>query len=512
MGDETLFRPGERIAEKYIVERELGRGGMAVVVAARHAELGHEVAIKALHPAALREATSVERLMREARAAAGLQSEHATRVFDIGRLPSGAPFLVLERLRGMDLHELLEKRGRLSPGEAARVVFEACDAIAEAHEGGIVHRDLKPSNLFLAQRRDGSAIVKVLDFGIAKASEGPEETALTTTSSSLGTPLYMAPEQILDAKRVTAAVDVWALGVTLYELVSDQIPWEVQNVHALLAKIITEPPVPLRKRRPDVPPAFEAIVDRCLARAPADRFPSASELARALAPLALGPLPTLPDLELAPPTEVDGAAALQVADTDLVLRAPDVRDTTTNPIRKKNAELKMARPNAAAPAEGAQSAATPARTAFEWNAGSTSGSAPRGTQRWVLVMAAGLVAAASVTVWLAFGVGRDGPPVSPTSLAPAATSMSVVPVEPAPSATNPVVLATAVPSPSDGPTAAIVTAAPGPASAPPPGATRAPPSGPATEARSPAPPAPPRPPPSQGPGPAASANTWGPMK
>ena len=431
MGDETLFRPGDRIAEKYIVEREIGRGGMAVVVAARHAELRHEVAIKALHPAALRDASSVERLMREARAAAGLRSEHATRVFDVGRLPSGAPFLVLERLRGMDLHDLLEKRGQLSPGEAARVVFEACDAVAEAHEGGIVHRDLKPSNLFLAQRRDGSTTVKVLDFGIAKASDGLEEVALTTTSSSLGTPLYMAPEQILDAKRVTAAVDVWALGVTLYELVSNQIPWEVQNVHALLAKIITEPPVPLRQRRPDLPAAFEAIVERCLARAPADRYQNARELARALAPLALGPLPAFPDMELDPPTDVDGAASLQVADTDVLLRALDVRDTTTNPLRKKSAEAKVARPNAAAPAGGAQSAAAPARTAFEWNAGSASGTAARRPQRWMFVMGAGLALAAGVTMWLALGVGRDEPVASPTPLAPAATSMSVAPAEPA---------------------------------------------------------------------------------
>ncbi len=516
MGDEKLFRPGDRIAEKYIVERELGRGGMAVVVAARHAELGNEVAIKALHREALQQPSSVERLMREARAAAGLRSEHATRVLDVGRLPNGAPFLVLERLRGMDLHALLETRGPFSVGEAARAVIEACDAVAEAHEGGIVHRDLKPSNLFLAQRRDGSTSVKVLDFGIAKASVGLEESALTTTSSSLGTPLYMAPEQILDAKSVTSAVDVWALGVTLYELVSNQIPWDVQNVHALLAKIITEPPVPLRRRRADVPAALEAIVTRCLAREPKDRYPSARDLARALAPLADRAMPVLPPLaELDEPTQVDAKVQVQVADTDVSLRPPDVRDTTTNTLRRQAAETAEA-PTRRQGESG--QGEIPARTGFEWDAGSAKAPRAVGARAWGLVVVGSALAAVVAIGWALVRPGDESPgagaPVfdpghpepRPT---PSPDALPLDPHGPPTSAAAPVVLAppgSVEPSapPSARPSARPSAGSPaGPSAVLPP---RAAPLSSSTGGSSrPPPDPPPRPPP-------GSPSEWGPMK
>ena len=440
MADENIFRRGDRIAEKYVVEHELGRGGMAVVVAARHAELGHEVAIKALLPAALRHESAADRLMREARAAARLQSEHATRVFDVGRLPSGAPFIVLERLRGMDLHALLEARGALPVAEAARAVREACDAVAEAHDSGIVHRDLKPSNLFLARRRDGSALVKVLDFGIAKASAGLGEAALTTTSSSLGTPLYMAPEQIMDAKSVTAAVDVWALGVTLYELVTNDIPWDVQNVHALLAKIVTEPPVPLRRRRPDLPVALEAIVMRCLARAPADRFPDARALAAALAPLA-SPAPLVlgpEESDLDAPTVNDETAGLVAADTDVSLPPSAViRDTTTNPVREQLTTEAPTRRQAETPS-------SPARTGPEWDSRAAhGGAAPTGRSR--RVVGAIVVVIAVITAVGAMLSHSADPPASERGEPTSATSPDPSPQGTAATPAAPSVVVEAVP-------------------------------------------------------------------
>src|SRR6266542_4042743 len=161
---------GDLLAGKYRVERVLGGGGMGVVVAAHHLQLARRVALKFLLPEACSQPGSVERFLREARSAAQIGSEHVARVSDVGTLETGAPYMVMEYLKGDDLSQVLKTRGRLPLQEALDYVLQACEAVAEAHAIGIVHRDLKPANLFLTQRADGSPLVKVLDFGISKAT------------------------------------------------------------------------------------------------------------------------------------------------------------------------------------------------------------------------------------------------------------------------------------------------------------------------------------------------------
>src|SRR5262245_19524317 len=185
---------GDVIAGKYRVERELGAGGMGVVVAATHLQLDQRVALKFLLPQVACDAAWVERFSREARAAVKIQSEHVARVLDVGTLPSGQPYMVMEYLDGSDLAQVVRQHGGLPGQEAIEYVLQACEALAEAHAAGIVHRDLKPANLFLTRRADGSPCVKVLDFGISKAMlVGPQErpgSPLTQTSALMGSPRY----------------------------------------------------------------------------------------------------------------------------------------------------------------------------------------------------------------------------------------------------------------------------------------------------------------------------------
>ncbi len=167
--------PGEVVAEKYCVESVLGSGGMGVVVAARHLQLGQRVAIKFMRREAHVDPNAAGRFVREARAAAGLTSEHVAKVLDVATSLTGTPYMVMEYLAGVDLARVLQRDGPLAVGDAVGFVLQASEAIAEAHANGIVHRDLKPANLFMTQRMDGSTLIKVLDFGISKAAAGPGE-------------------------------------------------------------------------------------------------------------------------------------------------------------------------------------------------------------------------------------------------------------------------------------------------------------------------------------------------
>src|SRR5260370_12369093 len=179
----SLPLPGETIAGKYLVERVIGAGGMGVVVAARHERLGQRVAIKFVRGEAARDANAVARFLREARAAATLSSEHVAKVLDVGELEGGAPYMVMEYLAGVDLGEVLRKKGPLPIPEALGAVLQACEALAEAHSMGILHRDLKPSNVFVTKRPDGSPLIKVLDFGISKTTDvDPHEAGQALTS------------------------------------------------------------------------------------------------------------------------------------------------------------------------------------------------------------------------------------------------------------------------------------------------------------------------------------------
>ncbi|AUX30706.1 MULTISPECIES: serine/threonine-protein kinase [Sorangium] len=282
-------RVGDIIGGKYRVERVLGRGGMGLVVSAHHVSLRHRVALKFLLPEGRTTPGALERFFREAQAAAAIASEHIARVIDVGQTDEELPYFVMEHLSGIDLEALVETRGPLPVEQAVSYVIEACDALAEAHALGIVHRDLKPGNLFLASRADGSTLIKVLDFGISKASEAGAlglNAKLTTSSVVLGSPRYMSPEHIRNTRTVDARSDIWALGMTLYQLLTGRLPFENDAVSALFVSIVTDPPVPPRAHRPEIPVELEYILLMCLEKNPAHRPQTVAELVSLLEPLA----------------------------------------------------------------------------------------------------------------------------------------------------------------------------------------------------------------------------------
>ncbi len=281
--DIAPVREGEVLDGKYRVERVLGVGGMGIVVAATHVQLHTRVALKFLLPAALGTAQIVERFAREARAAVQIQSEHVARVIDVGTLPTGSPYMVMEYLEGGDLADAVAKDGPMPIAQAVGYVLQACEAIAEAHSLGIVHRDLKPANLFLARRTGRDAVVKVLDFGISKTREsGP--SGLTQTSAMMGSPYYMAPEQMMSSKDVDARADIWALGIILYELLAGTPPFTAETMPEIVFMVTQRDAPPLVEKRADVPPGLAEVVARCLLRDPTKRYANVAKLASALAP------------------------------------------------------------------------------------------------------------------------------------------------------------------------------------------------------------------------------------
>ncbi|WP_437658454.1 protein kinase domain-containing protein [Sorangium sp. So ce1182] len=281
---EAPIRPGALLLGKYRVESVLGKGGMGLVVAARHLDLDELRAIKLLLPETLRDPHAEDRFLREARITVRLKSEHAARVYDTGRLPTGELFIVSELLSGADLKHIVQERGPLSVEEAATYALQASLALAEAHALGIIHRDIKPANLFLARRPDGAPCVKVLDFGISKqvASDSVE---LTTTGTLLGSPLYMSPEQMVRTRAVDPRSDIWAMGVVLYELVTGTLPFRADTAPEVFYLVLHEEAAPPSRLRPGLPAEMDAIIARCLQKIPDHRYQRVEELSSALAAL-----------------------------------------------------------------------------------------------------------------------------------------------------------------------------------------------------------------------------------
>jgi serine/threonine-protein kinase len=246
--------------------------------------LDERVALKFLLPEFATQEEAAPRFLREARAAVKIKSEHVARVSDVGTLETGAPYMVMEFLEGQDLSDKLVAEGLLGVEDAVDYVIQGCDALAEAHGYGIVHRDIKPANLFLTRRPNGTPLVKLLDFGISKTMAQVDN--LTKTTAALGSALYMSPEQMQQTRGVDSRTDIYALGITLYELLAGKQPFYAETLPALCAEIFTGTPTPLRTIRPDVPEGLAAVLEKAYARDRGARHQSVGELVLALAPYA----------------------------------------------------------------------------------------------------------------------------------------------------------------------------------------------------------------------------------
>lgn len=277
---EGLPELGTVLGGKYRLERVLGMGGMGAVVLAEHEQLGERVAIKFLLGKASQDPDRVKRFSREAWAAAKIKSDHVVRVLDIAAMDDGTPYLVLEYLDGEDLELVLHNNGPVSVQVAVDYVLQAAEALAEAHRLGIIHRDLKPGNLHRSFRPDGAAWIKVLDFGISKFTR--QEDSITKTSTLMGSPLYMAPEQLASAKHVDPRVDVWALAVILYELVSGELPFTGETLPQICTSVLHRDPIPITEHAPHAPSTFWTVLQHALEKLPDDRYDSLVPFARDL--------------------------------------------------------------------------------------------------------------------------------------------------------------------------------------------------------------------------------------
>jgi eukaryotic-like serine/threonine-protein kinase len=273
---------GAVLAGRYRVETVLGEGGMGIVVAATHIQLGKKVAVKVLRPQFAADEEQAARFSREAHAGVRLTGEHSVHVLDVGQLADGTPYMVMEFLVGADLGEVLTQRKKLMPLEAVDYTLQAAEGIGEAHAHGIIHRDVKPQNLFLTHRADGSPLIKVLDFGLNKDIDN--DKTLTKSRTIFGSPYYMSPEQMKASRDVDGRTDIWALGACLYELLVGAPPFEAPTVAELMVKVLQEAPQPPHERAAAVDPGLSAVVLRCLQKNSRGRFPDIQALAAALEP------------------------------------------------------------------------------------------------------------------------------------------------------------------------------------------------------------------------------------
>ncbi len=425
---------GTVIADKYRIDGVIGEGGMGVVLRATHLQLERVVAIKVVKPDVAQVDEIVARMMIEARAAASIKSEHVARVLDVARLDDGTPYIVMEYLEGQDLFGVLGERVQLTVAETVDYVLQACEALAEAHATGIVHRDLKPENLFLHQTRDGSQIVKVLDFGISKTTQAAQgrggQMALTSAHGVVGSVHYMAPEQMRARPDIDTRADIYALGSILFELLTGRPPFDGDSVPEVCAMVLGEPPPPLGAVRPDVPPEVAAIVARCLEKDRELRFPNVAELADELAPFGtlqarrsagrisrvlLGKPSRITAADGTLASAADGSGAFGAAGTGrFVAAAASAADGTGG----------FEATRALARSELATQLAIPVHA-----------ERPRSRRGLVVALASSLGAATLVVLYLAYGRERSAPVRAPVEPAPSAAAVQTAPLPPpAPSA------------------------------------------------------------------------------
>ncbi|RYE83661.1 MAG: serine/threonine protein kinase, partial [Myxococcales bacterium] len=284
-------QPGELLQGRWRLVRPIGEGSVGVVFEA-YERSGARVALKFLRPAWMVHRLVVERFVREARILTRISSPHVSRILDVGNLPDARgniPFLVMEYLEGTDLEAVRRRSDRVPWPRVVAWALDLCAALTEIHALDIVHRDLKPSNVFLSQGDDGTEVIKLVDFGIAKETIPASEEPLTEVDRLLGSVPYMSPEQLKSSRDVDARSDLWSLGVLLHELLTGQLPFPGETVLAICATVLSRPPLPMRASGVELPAGLESIVRRCLQREPGERYASAQALAEALRPLLRDP-------------------------------------------------------------------------------------------------------------------------------------------------------------------------------------------------------------------------------
>jgi serine/threonine-protein kinase len=330
--DRGLPAAGTVVGGRFRLGRLLGEGGMSAVFLAHDERLARDVALKLLSPNIAHSREIVTRFVNEARMLARLDSEHIVRVLDAGVTDEQPPlpYMVLELLHGEDLRSECERGPVERVEQAVAWILQACEGLAVAHAEGVVHRDLKPENLFLARSADGSEVIKVLDFGIARSLALPSQ--LTQNGEGVGSPGYMSPEQLNDASTVDQRSDVWSLGVVLYELLAGVPPFHSHSTFELCAQILSGKPARLGRFRSDLPRGLAAVVHRCLAVDPEERFQDVADLAEALAEFAGEPglraarriqqrLHALPESPLSDAQRVDVQAPTEPAIDEMTLGA-----------------------------------------------------------------------------------------------------------------------------------------------------------------------------------------------
>ncbi len=447
---------GSVVDGKYRVDQVLGRGAMGVVVAATHLQLGEKVALKFLRYRAKAGVNDdfQTRFRREARVSAKLRNEHITRVIDVGVWRDHVPYMVMDYLAGTDLRDVVKASGALPIGTAIEYTVQVCDGIAEAHANGVVHRDLKPSNLFVTKRPDGSDLIKILDFGISKWSAGEAAVdELTQTGVVLGSPKYMAPEQLFGSSEVDARADVWSVGAILYEMLCGRPPFDLPSFTKICAELSTDRlPPSLVARRPEITPELEAVVMKCFVRTPENRIANVAELAGDILAAVQAPFAEAVRTKIASTLEPKSGRDPMSASGGMVMQTGSYGSILT----QSGAARALQQQAASASAEATGASPT-----------SVSGAvAPERRRRAVWLLPVGLVAAAGA-IFLAVSSGkRDAPPVPPTNAgtATAATATTPPPDKPpttaAATVTTPVSTATGTASAATASASAMVAPPP----------------------------------------------------
>jgi len=273
---------GQVIADRYHIIKKLGEGGMGAVYLGEHVKMGRKSAIKVMNPGMAADPDAISRFNREASNASRISHPNVCQIYDFGETTEGVIYLAMEFIEGSALTDIIEKEGALPPVRAAKILKQSADALASAHDLGIVHRDLKPDNIMIVQGRDGSDIVKVVDFGIAKAVAGDEAgQKVTKTGLVVGTPEYMSPEQ-LSGDKLDGRSDIYSLGLVFYRMLTGVLPFQAASAQETMIKRLTDEPMSLEAARPDIvfPPPLQAVLDKALARLPSERYANATQFGK----------------------------------------------------------------------------------------------------------------------------------------------------------------------------------------------------------------------------------------